>query len=312
MLLNNLGIKITSLLLALAVYAHVYARQEQTTVLHLPVVFEKLPDGLTWRGEVPTRVPCQVRARGAELIKLRAQPPHLVISLEHARVGLLQRPLAAEDVVLPPKAEATIVGLVYPQTLALTIEPRAVVTRPVAVSLRGRPAEGKVLASLPRVTPETLSISGPASLLARLDSIGCEPLVLDRRTASFQAVLRVRTPESTRPRLEEVTVAVELTEGERRTLGPVAVTLPAGWRRGWRVEPESARAILSGPADAIRSLQAREFRIQVPDGAAGEPAGVRRLEVILSPSYRGRISVESVEPREVRIVSPALEGEEDG
>ena len=79
---ENLGIKITSLVLALAVYAHVYSQQDHTAVLQAPLVIEGLPPGMTYQGETPSSVKLRIRATGSDLFKLRAQPPKVVVNIQ--------------------------------------------------------------------------------------------------------------------------------------------------------------------------------------------------------------------------------------
>jgi hypothetical protein len=300
-LLHNLGIKITSLVLALAVYAHVYARAEQAVVLQLPVAIEKVPEGLAWRGDVPRRIAVRMRVRGVELIKLRAQPPRVVIPLEHAREGALQRAVTVGDVVLPPKSEATPVELVQPVVLTLHLEPLVRAVRPVSVPLRGRPQSGWVLSSPPRVEPETLTISGPASLVAPLDSVPTEALVLDHRGTGFETTLAVRPPAGMRARLERVSVRVDLEESSGVTLGPLAVGMPAGWPRGWGLEPESVLVTLSGPARALSELRLRDIRVRLLPGVAAVPDRPAPVEAIVSNGDRRRIRVERLDPPAVHL-----------
>ncbi len=295
-LLQNLGIKITSLVLAVAVYAHVYARQEQETVLRLPLVLEGLPDGLGYRGEVDPFVRVRVRAKGTELIRLRAQPPRAVIGLAQARPGLLQRPVTTSDVVLPDKADAEIVSLVEPKVLSLQIEPLATVRLPIAVRLRGTPASTAVRYGATRVWPETLAVTGPAGLLTSLDSIRTEELDIGGRAESFGASLRLLLPDGVRARTEQVAVRVPIVPSARQDYGPLAVTLPPALRESWRPSPETVRVRVAGPRPVLETLRASDLRVRAEPAESLRDGGRLRLEVQPPPAVRGQVKVESLEP----------------
>ncbi len=295
-LLRNLGIKITSLVLAVAVYAHVYARQEQEAVLRVPLVLEGLPEGLGYRGEVAEYLRVRIRAKGSELIRLRAQPPRVVIPLAQARPGLLQRPVTTNDVVLPGKMDAVVIALVEPTVLSLQIEPIVTVRVPVAVTLRGTPASASVRYGATRVWPDTVAVSGPAELISALDSVRTEELDIDGRAESFGASLRIVLPPGVHARTEQVAGRVPIVPLGRQRYGLLAVVLPPELRESWRLAPESVSVRLGGPRTVLESLRASDLRLR------GEPLGPPeegrhvRLDAVLPASIRKQVRVESFEP----------------
>ena len=300
-LLRNLGIKITSLVLAVAVYAHVYARQEQETVLRLPLVLEGLPAGLAYRGDVAEYLRVRVRAKGSDLIRLRAQPPRVVIPLAAARPGLLQRPVTTGDVVFPNKVDAAVIALVEPMVLSLQIEPIVTACLPVAVVLRGTPASASVRYGAARVWPETLTVSGPAGLISTLDSARTEELNINGRAESFGASLRLALPAGVHARTEQVAVRVPIVPLGRQTYGPFAVALPPGLRASWRLAPDSVSVRLGGPRTVLESVRASDLRVHgEPSGPLEEGMHVR-LDAILPLSMRNQVRVESFEPGTVEL-----------
>lgn len=298
-LLKNVGIKITSLILAVAVYAHVYARQEQEAVLRAPLALAGLPEGLAYRGDVPEFVRVRVRAKGSELIRLRAQPPRVLVLLAQTRPGLLQRPVTTGDVVLPDKAEAAVVALDEPVVLSLQIDPLVTARRPIAVAVRGSPSTGSVRYGATRVWPETLAVSGPAELVQALDSVRTEELDIGGHSESFGASLRIILPPWVHARTEQVTVRVPIVPVGRQSYGPLAVTLAPGLRESWRCVPESVAVRLGGPRSVLESLRASDLRLRGElSGSPRDGSGVR-LEAVLPPSIRGHVRVESIEPGKV-------------
>ena len=295
-LLRNVGIKITSLVLALAVYAHVYARQEQEAVLRVPLVLDGLPEGLGYRGEVAEYLRVRVRAKGSELIRLRAQPPRVVVPLGRVRPGLLQRTITANDVVLPDKVDAAVIALVEPAVLSLQIEPIVAACLPVAVALRGIPASASVRYGAIRVWPETLTVSGPAGVITALDSVRTEALDISGRAESFGASLRIVLPPGVHSRTEQVAVRVPIVALARRMCGPLAVALPPGLRASWRPVPDSVSVRLDGPRTVIESLRATDLRLRGEPSGPPEDGRDVRLDAVLPSTIRNQVRVESFEP----------------
>lgn len=198
-LFQNLGLKVAAITLAVAVYAHVFSREERIMVYACPLELHGLAPGLTYTGEVPSHIRVKVRARGTDLIRLRDQAPSIVVRLNEARPGLLQRPLSAEDVVFPPGLTGKVEQLVERTTLSLEIEPVRRKTLRIRPSLRGSPAPGFALTGRPRANPDTLTVRGPASLVQPLDSLRTEEIELGGRNSSVEETVAVELPAGVRP-----------------------------------------------------------------------------------------------------------------
>mgnify|MGYP000906992931 CR=1 FL=1 len=207
-ILQNLGIKITSLVLALAVYAHVFSKEERVMVLACPLVVQDLPNGLTFQDDVPSEVRVRVRARGGDLLRLRGNMPQVVVHLKDARPGLLQRPITAEDVVFPSGFHAQADGLVEHTILSLEIERSRRKTLPIRAALEGTPAPGLVIAGRPRLWPDTVTVRGAESLLKGVDTLRTEEIQMNGRTTAMDEVVEVKVPAGLRP--DRVTARVRI------------------------------------------------------------------------------------------------------
>lgn len=301
-LLKNLGIKITSVILALAVYAHVYAREEREAVVRLPLGVEGLAPGLVCRGEIPSGVRVRVRARGLELIKLRASPPQTIIRLEQAREGLLLRPVTGADVVLPASSEAIVLGLAEPVVLSLTVERSVTRTVPIALRTEGAPAEGFAQVGRIEARPETLAVTGPQSVVEQLDSLWTEPIGLAGRTASFTAEALLVVPAETRLRQTSVQARVPIAAVVRRSIGPVAVGLAPGLRGSVTVAPESARVVVEGPGALLARIGAPDVRVRVELGAPVHGNDLVPLRAALPVALRSQVRVIEIDPPAVVLV----------
>jgi len=299
---NNLGTKLASLILACMVYAHVYAQQIRVISRDVPLVVEGIPPHLTIEGEIPPKVQIRIRARGSELIKLRAaRGPHAVIRLDDVREGRLQRPVTTADILFPPGVDARAEEIVNPVSLSLMLQPLRRRTLPVAVSTTGRPPEGMVRYGRVRVSPETLTVWGPAAQVAGLDSLRTEEVALGSRMRGEGEDVRLRLPAGVRSRLEQVVVQVPLVHRVTQDLGTLRVGLPAAYRGRWTVSPESVAVTIAGPEPVLQGAGHLdlEVRANLPDPPQdGDQVPV---EVELPTTMRGVISVDAIEPPTVAL-----------
>jgi hypothetical protein len=298
---ENLGIKVTSLILALAVYAHVYSQQDHVLIARLPVAVEGLPANLAYRGDLPAAVPVRIRVKGGELFKLRSQPPRFQVNLSQARPGPLQRPLTVGDVWLPPDVEVKAEALVEPAVLSLQIEPMEKASLPVSVSLKGSPAQGLVPLGPATVWPESVAVSGPASVLDRLGSIPTEEVDLAGRSQTVRETVGLRFPSGVRAKVEQVSIRLPLVAVGHRDFGEIAVSLPPEMRGLWRVHPDSVRVRLAGPEVLLQAVPRASLHPRARPAAPYAAEDQVPVDLVLPPALRDRVTVESIEPATVAL-----------
>ncbi len=84
---------------------------------------------------------------------------------------------------------------VDPLEIALSLEPRAVKTVPVTPSFRGYLESGYELASY-ALEPSAVEVSGPASLLSRLNDVTTEAVELSGKKENFEVAVKIVNRES--------------------------------------------------------------------------------------------------------------------
>jgi YbbR domain-containing protein len=211
-ILDNLPLKLLSVLLAIFLWAVVLGEQKIEVTLNLPLEFKDLPRNLVLMNDPVDTL--QVRLRG---------PQTLVTNLAAREVALnLRRNFTEGDNLIPIPREAVRVprGVevldVIPPRVRLVLE--AYVEREVEVSPRVEGAPGKSFA-VKRVTstPARIRVTGPKSQLQRLSRVYTVPIPLEGQTTSFSTRVMLEPVGRHIRTLEETPIIVGVEIGPRRS-----------------------------------------------------------------------------------------------
>jgi len=195
-LFGNLGLKLASLVLALLLYAHVVTEQPRESIIQVPLTLTGLPDSLAVSGRPPERVGVKIRGKWKDLIRLGLTSPYLPVDLAHATPGPFQSTITAEDVAgkaLPPELSKLVVvtEVEEPRAVDLTIEPKREKRVLLVPRLKGAPAAGYRLAARAAVTPESVAVRGPMSVVDPLDSLSTLPIDITGEREKIQRQVEV-------------------------------------------------------------------------------------------------------------------------
>jgi hypothetical protein len=261
---GNLGIKLLALLLAFVVYAHVYTEQEQEWRLRAPLRVSGLGKGLVLVQDPPEYAEIVARGRGKQLIKLRMTSAEIRVDLRGSGPGRVQRLLSPADVALPPGADVYVSEVVEPTIVTVEVDTLVQRDVPVELTLLGTPPDGLALSGPVRAVPQMVTVIAPSRVAQRV-RITAEPLQLRDLDHLDDVTLEVRANrEDVRFSPDQVGVAAEVVEVITRTLPAVAVAvtrLESGLQV--RIEPDSARVSVRGPAPLVEGLEAGSVQVRL-------------------------------------------------
>lgn len=187
-LFDNLGLKFTALLLAVAVYLNVYTDRTTVMLVSFPVEFTDLPDSLALGGPAPAVVQAQMRGTWKQLIGMRVREPRLKLSLLGAGTGRFSRALTPSDLPMSEQG-VTVENLIGPRMIEIDIDHRVTRTLPVAARVEGEPAAGFAFQGGVQYEPATVRVTGAASAVLALDSLVLETLSVAGRRDTVRAEL---------------------------------------------------------------------------------------------------------------------------
>ena len=208
-------------------------RETYSVLVLLPTEVVNLPETEALRQLPPPTIRAQVEGEGLNLIRLRLNPPVVLINGERQEVALRD---AVSEVLTNVRLES-----VSPSTFTLQKEER--VTRKVPIELRAEietPPEFD-LVEPPRITPDSVEVSGAASVVEGITAWPSRPFRIDElRDSLVTRVMLSDTLSGLLARNLEATtltaVAQRFTEGQRE----IGVTVTG--------EPSSQRLVTLEPA----------------------------------------------------------------
>jgi hypothetical protein len=296
-LLDNLGIKLVALLLALLIYLNVYTDRPATLIVSFPIQIGDLADTLSLSGAVPSAVQAELRGTGKQLIRLRLTEPPVKISLAGVGAGHFERALTSADLPLPSDVEIQVERVVSPRTVELQVDRKRSRRLPVAARVEGLPAGGVVWTGMLDVEPATVEVSGPEKEIAALDSVRLDPVRLSGKRDTVQVAVGAEAlPDWCVMEPEQVTVSVPL-EPEATRRMTVRVEDPRGASR-YLVVPERVTLTLSGPRSQFKPdlMSTQRVHWTAPEPVTdyvGHHVGLHRLGD-LPDGMRARLDPDSV------------------
>ena len=180
-LLDNLGLKLLSVVLAVFLWAVVVGEQKVEVTLNVPLDIKALPRHLVVTNE-PTDV-LEVRVRGPKTLVSTLSPSEVVLE------GMSRNFVEGENLIaVRPEMVHVPRGIevvdVSPHRVRMVLD--AIVEREVEVSPRveGKLAKGYVVKGVAS-SPPRIRITGPRSDLQRLARVYTLPINLEGRSTSF-------------------------------------------------------------------------------------------------------------------------------
>jgi YbbR domain-containing protein len=259
---RNLGLKLTSVGLAVLLWLTVSGEETVERGLRVPLELQQFPSDLEILGEAPSTVDVRVRGTSGALSRVASGDVVAVLDLHAARAGNRLFPLTPDLVHAPIGVDVVQVA---PSTVALAFEPSVTREVPVVASTEGMPSPGFVLGKV-SVAPDRVEIVGPETAVKRAREAMTETIsVADLRESAIAEVtiglidpaLRLKTPRTVTVTLPILPGPVERTVRNRpihlRNLGShlSAQAMPVVVDVGLR----GSREALSGmDADAVTAF----------------------------------------------------------
>lgn len=299
---ENLGVKLISLSLSLALFFMVREDKGKEADVEVPVVLSQIADNQVFVGEIPKTLRVRVRDRWSRLaraLEKKASPYQLDLrGFSDGSVYVFEREKIANLIGLGKGS----IQSVFPSEMVVKLEPKLERNVPVKVTFVGSEKEGfEVPRELVKVVPKEIKVSGARSSVKEVFEIATYPIDLATLEKDAMFDLNLQKPAIQFLTLEDEKVRVEITVrmkmGEKQ-VGDVRVDV-RGCPEDMRctVEPSIVTVRLEGPIPVLNSLKkpdilrmvyvdASEFdsAVQVHDGIKPTCDRPQNVKCIIKPT----------------------------
>jgi YbbR domain-containing protein len=206
---HNLGLKITSLVIASGLWLAISSEPQSETAVNVGLVFRNMPGDLEISSEhIPSE---QIRVRGPERLirRLQASDVHMEIDLSGMKPGERTFDLTANQISLPDKLQPV---QIVPSQIHLAFDNRVTKTVPVEPRVIGTFASGYRIASV-ESKPVAVSITGPSKSITAVQNAITDPIdvsgLIDRTTVSRHAYVSDPLVQVADPNPVRITIIME-------------------------------------------------------------------------------------------------------
>jgi YbbR domain-containing protein len=168
---TNIWLKLASLVLATTLWFFVMVSGRSEVTLDVPIEFTNVPPALEVMDSPKT---VSVRMEGQERLmkNFRKNDIRASIDLSSFKTGKSFYTLSKNDISVPKTMSVTSID---PETISLKIEEQMKKTVKVKPKVVGLPEKGYAIAEI-KVVPETISLEGPKSVIAKIHAVKTEPI----------------------------------------------------------------------------------------------------------------------------------------
>jgi YbbR domain-containing protein len=294
---DNLGLKLFSLVVAIALFTVVHGSEAGQRSLYVPIVAMLPPEatGNVLVGELPDKV--KVTLSGSRSVV------NSIHQIDAVQIDLTRAP---RSYTFEPSLFGLPAGIdvqTAPAVLTLDWEPRQEAKLPVRVQLSGTPDPTLELVGKPTVSPPRIMVKGPRSSIEAMSELPTDLLPLGNLPAGTH---RVRVPLLSLPQgvsvvgTPEVTAEINLElKREQRKLRHLTVAA-IGVSGAVMVRPPHVDVLVAAPERTLEELDP-EHVVPIVEVPADARAGVALSLPVTVRGIDDTIRLLRVEPSEVLI-----------
>ena len=298
---QGLAKKTIALALAVLLWAFTNFELDVERDIRIPLHLSALPENLIIVNKPPESVDLSIRGPRNLLSSFAYSNKSVPIDLQKTKQGVLKIDLqrAASETV--PRGIDIVAA--RPARLSLSID-RLTTKRFSVKPVLGEPDSGYEISKKIKVVPRFVKVKGPASQLAKIETIETAKIKLKGEAAEFTAPAQLQLPSQYMEVLEgdHVNVTVQIKEiiltKEFRDVDIVPRNF--GELEYSTVPQLKASLVFNGPYKTINDLASNEIKVYI-DGAEMGASGQKSLNVKVDYPDSNLLKLTSVTPKRIRV-----------
>ncbi|HOH77020.1 MAG TPA: CdaR family protein [Myxococcota bacterium] len=265
---ENLGIKVLSLILAVALFTLVRTERGNEAEIDIPVILTNISEDQVFVGTMPSSIKVMVRDRWSRLTKAleRKASPYAVDlrGFKNGSVFVFDR----EKIRQAIGVEGLYIHSIYPSEFTVNMEPNVEITVPIKLNPVGKASTGyTVPTEEARLTPSEVSIKGAKSSVSPIRELATYPVDISSLKRDSVIEVQIQKPSSKFLSLNVDRVRVEIPVQEiqsQKVFDQVPVKIrncPDDYVCS--VVPELVDVTLSGSLPTIFDVQEKRLPLEI-------------------------------------------------
>lgn len=188
-LMNNIGKKTLAITIAVILWIIANFEQDIEKNITIDIQYNRLPADLIITNNPPQKLNLRVRGSRTKLAILNTENYTFPINLDEVTKGVSKFDIRTDQIRM---TDIQIIGL---SPAEITVETDNLVEKNVAVKPNiGIPDIGFKILNEPKVEPETVTVSGPKSLLSNINFINTDLVSIEGEKSNFTIEVPLKSP----------------------------------------------------------------------------------------------------------------------
>lgn len=299
-------LKLLALLVVLVIWFSVAGQTRQAapiTIQNVAVSLDSLPAQFAVTSTDPTEVSVTVQGPEDLLRELRiAVATRSSDMMAHADLTTLTEGVQLARLTVRGLPDGVTLRKIEPDSVRVTLDPIRTKVVKVEPRFAGSLPDGYKLTSA-KTDPETVTLSGPQSVLDTIDKVTTTTMSLNNRTGSFEEPVDVDITATDILVRERLVLRVQIAEDQGTKKFVVPVTVEGAEGLGVMptfFEPATVTVTLKGPMPALLRITERDIVAAIPATSNANRA-TATPQITVSGPMAPRVEVENVSPASVRV-----------
>jgi len=286
-LFNNLWVKLASLILASLLWIHVATNKIYQEEITLPINLVDISNKLVLTDPPPDSVTVLVSATGKKLLQSDWKRGGLKWVISRNTPGKFKAEISTDNLSLIQKEKVELVGVAYPREWDIGCDRKVEKSVTVRPRITIHPAEGYALRGRDSISPSSVNVIGPATIVNGLSYLETIEKTLEGVRNDMTIRVPVQSPGVYGLKInnDSVNVITRVVPIKSRLFSDITVRLINAPRDSIPdIFPPKVELRIGGEPNAIDSLSPRRISVTADYSQMGENE-FAPIKVFLPPSF---------------------------
>jgi len=300
---SNFGLKVAGLFLALLLWFHATTDKIFVYGFDLPLAVSDLPSDLILTRPLPTQIKVRIKGKGKQLIKYFLSHKESVM-IDANRLKALETDYAIkpEDVPLPKDLNLEVEGIDSPRQMEVSLDYFSQKEVSVRSQIDVLPQDGYVQVDSLKLNPKRVLLSGPRTLMRKVDQVDTEGKVLGSLSSSVSGFVSLVVPQGFNLKLspDRVEYSVKIEKLIQKEFTQQKIRLansPA--KNKVKLLPESVKIVVQGTSQQLEKLEVGKIKVSLDFSKLGDKKEGKLAPKIELPKG---VQLVKIEPDSVKFI----------